>query len=250
MGVSQHKLSIGYCSDRGLVRKANEDAYGYDEELGLFLVADGVGGSVAGERASRLAVQTILESAETDSVQAVDNPKRFLISSIQEAHQKIREDVAENPGLAGMATTMVAMLILDDYAAVAHIGDSRLYLYRRGNLIQKTVDHSLIQDMIKSGSIKADIAHTLPIRHVITRCIGMDEKVIPDAGDFYLQDGDRVLMCTDGLTEHISNNEIAEILADIEYDAKNACVELVGWALERGGKDNITIIIVDYERGA
>ena len=246
MGTGQNHIHLGFCTDRGLVRKANEDAYGYDQKLGLYLVADGVGGSVGGAHASRLAIKTVLDSALTDSARAVDDPASFLETSFREANRHIMAEGVRNPDLAEMGTTLVGMLLLENRAIIAHIGDSRLYLYREDEITLQTQDHTLIQDMVNSGAFTMDIARNLPFRHVITRCLGMSEDGDADVDEFSLKDGDRVLLCTDGLTEHLSDEEIACVLC-VPMDSPNeTCAELVNIALDRGGQDNVTVLLVDY----
>ncbi len=208
------------------------DSSGESDGAAVLIVADGMGGHVAGEVASRLAVNTAA-SIEKDAV-----------ARVKAANNAIREEVAREPGLEGMGTTMtLASLEEGGSARLAHVGDSRAYLLRSGELRQLTEDHTVAAEYVAQGQISADDASAHPQRHMLTRTLGLTPGIQVDEVSIDLESGDRLLLCSDGLTEMVPDDRIAEILGEGSPD--EAVWELVESANEEGGVDNITVIVVE-----
>lgn len=224
-------------SHKGRLRDNNEDTVypdssGESDGSAVLIVADGMGGHVAGEVASRLAVNTAA-STEKDAV-----------ARIKAANNAIREEVAREPGLQGMGTTMtLASLEQGGSARLAHVGDSRAYLLRSGVLRQLTEDHTVAAEYVAQGQISPDDAAAHPQRHMLTRTLGLTPGIQVDEVSIDLESGDRLLLCSDGLTEMIPDDRIAEILGEGSPD--EAVWGLVESANEEGGVDNITVIVVE-----
>ena len=232
-------------TDPGRVRGHNEDnlwprpdaggvSGGEAEAPFLAMVADGMGGHVAGEVASRLAAEAALE-AEGDPVERVLT-----------ANAAVVRRALDQPRLAGMGTTMTLAVFSPDEVEMGHIGDSRAYLYRDGTLTQLTRDHSLMADMIASGELTPEQAAVHPFRSVITRALGMESRVVVDRVTHDLQPGDRVLLCSDGLTTMLADAQVAALLAGV--DATTAAAALIAAANDAGGYDNISVVVVDLPR--
>lgn len=224
-------------SHQGMVRQNNEDSM-YPESSGestgptVLIVADGMGGHVAGEVASRLAVNA---AASTD-VDAADR--------VAAGNRAIREEVARQPTLEGMGTTMTLVTLNEDGTATfGHVGDSRAYLHRDGELNQITEDHTVAAEYVALGQISAKEAASHPQRHMLTRTLGLTRFVNVDEITLDLKDGDRILLCSDGLTEMVSDEMIAGALEDDTAD--DVAWRLVELANEAGGTDNISVIVVD-----
>lgn len=224
-------------SHKGRLRDNNEDTVfpdssGESDGGAVLIVADGMGGHVAGEVASRLAVNTAA-STEKDAV-----------ARVKAANKAIREEVAREPGLEGMGTTMTLVSLEEGGSArLAHVGDSRAYLLRSGELRQLTEDHTVAAEYVAQGQISPDDAAAHPQRHMLTRTLGLTPGIQVDEVSIDLESGDRLLLCSDGLTEMIPDGRIAEILGEGSPD--EAVWELVESANEEGGVDNITVIVVE-----
>ncbi len=245
MAAGAGEFCVGHYTHKGLIRQANEDSFGYDADLGLFVVADGVGGSVAGSTASQLAVDIVLEEVPERLKNINADHGSVLSASIQTANSLIHKAGESDPSLRGMATTVVCALITGSTASVAHAGDSRLYLYRDSVLYQVTVDHSWVNEMIKAGVLNPQDALYHPNRHMITRFLGGESGVIVDVEKFEIEPGDRLLLCTDGLTEHLADEEIQSKLRLHRDDPGFVCETLVDRVLEEGASDNVTVLLVD-----
>jgi protein phosphatase len=232
------KLAVGARTDVGRVREGNEDSYLVDSPL--FAVADGMGGHVAGDIASATAVEVIKE--HRDKISAGDPGS--LEETVVDANRAIWEKAANDPNLRGMGTTCTMILLDDMQAEIAHVGDSRAYRYRDGDLEQITDDHTLVGRLVREGKLKPEEARNHPQRSMITRALGVDETVDVDRSHVDVQDGDRIVMCSDGLTGMITEPEIAEVLAG-ESDPQAAADEMVERANAAGGDDNITVIVID-----
>lgn len=250
-------LTCGHKTDVGRARKSNQDSLAVvgSEQLahrvdGLFVVADGMGGHAGGEIASRVVVETVpavvREVLSERNGRATDE---VLAESVREALRAANEAVWKqaraNPELRGMGTTCVTALVRNGVAAIANIGDSRAYLLREGELIQLTRDHSLVQEHVRAGDLTEEEARASRYRNVITRAIGMTDRVEPDIDLIELRTGDTLLLCSDGLTTMVDDAEIARTLAACA-DPQEACEELVAAANERGGEDNITAVVVRH----
>ncbi len=241
------RLRAANISDIGKnpARTKNEDYFGHFQgEFGdLFIVCDGMGGHEGGEVASRLAVESIHKSFETNYI--LGEELALIAQSIDFAQQKIVEQVEQNPELAGMGTTLALLLIHGPSYYIAHCGDSRIYLSRGGSLLQLTKDHSEVQMMVESGIITQEQASTHPRRNFITKAIGHTSHSPDISGPHILQQDDVFLLCSDGLTEYVSDEELHQ---QMDEEPQIACQNLVEMANDRGGSDNITIQIVQVQQ--
>jgi len=240
-------------TDPGKKRANNEDALLLDDNLGLYAVADGIGGNEGGEVASRIAVETLAaampdllgekdRTPPVERVRADDTAFHALREAVVLAHRTIQQERTETPGLANMGTTLTALLLRDRQAFIAHIGDSRAYLFREGKLKQLTADHSFVAEQVRAGVFTVEQARSSPYRHMITRALGLDEDAKADLTNYALKKDDRFLLCTDGLTEMVADAEISRILAG--SPPREAVQKLLAAANERGGVDNITAVVV------
>jgi len=239
------RLRAAARSDVGRCRTANEDAFALAPELGLFLVADGMGGHVAGQVASQLAVRTAVAALEALDDAALPLSRR-LQRCVVAANQGILDTAEAKPELRGMGTTLVALLAGGGRLALAHVGDSRAYLSRGGRLHQLTDDHTLVGELLRRGELSRDDAGTHPQRHVLTRALGAARRVEADFAELTPQVGDVILLCSDGLTQHVSDEELAEQTGGNE-PLNRVCDRLIALANERGGSDNITVTLVRCE---
>jgi serine/threonine protein phosphatase PrpC len=235
-------------SDRGKIRPENEDYMGGFPEESLFIVADGMGGHKAGEVASQLAVETIYQALRLKK-QNPDSPfeqnSHYLDDSIQKANRKIFEEGGKNPEKTGMGTTVVAAWIHNSYASIGYVGDSRAYLLRKQNLRQVTSDHSLVNDYLQKGLIQQSEADQHPHKHVLSRAVGTQETVEADIINLPLQADDLLLLCTDGLTNMLSKDDIEAILNGPE-DIEKKSRALIDRANHYGGTDNITVVLIQF----
>jgi protein phosphatase len=237
------------------MRQSNQDALALLDTHGCWIVADGMGGHAGGGEASRLAVEAIATSIRTEGSQESgkesDNAQareRTLKVAIRSANEAVRRQAASETALAGMGTTVVVLRIYCTDApttVVAHVGDSRLYLFRSQSLTQLTPDHSLVEEYRRQGLLSAEEALSHPLRHVLSRAVGPDAEVEPEASTHALHAGDRFLLCTDGLTKMLGDHDLARILGTART-IEAACRELVDQANARGGEDNITAVLVDW----
>jgi len=243
-------------TDVGKKRKHNEDAYALDEAEGLFIVADGMGGHAAGEVAAKITVETIGEFiAATRQKEEATWPFKYnhellfnsnrLAIAIEKANERVMSAVASQPWLKGMGTTVVAGLLNEKILSLAHVGDSRAYLYRAGELTRLTDDHSWVHEQVSAGILTEDEAKTHPLKNVVTRALGGGPSVAPDLREMEFLPGDAFLFCSDGLTTMLSDEEIRDCVAvDETKDAEALCQDLVDLANDKGGVDNITVVIV------
>lgn len=229
-------MRVGSKTDRGLVRELNEDALGYRDHL--FAVADGMGGHEAGEIASAIAVESILAS-ETDS-----EPKTALETAVHRANQAILDRIALQPELSGMGTTLVVLVIRENQAFTAHVGDSRIYLLTQNRLQQVTHDHSLVAELVKNGGLTEAEAKSHPQRNILTQALGAKGELEIEINSISLMTGDRLLLCTDGLTGMLQDTEIQALLAQTK-EPQAIAEDLVRTANERGGSDNISVIVIE-----
>jgi protein phosphatase len=240
-------------TDVGRKRDRNEDSFLIDRGLGLFVVADGMGGHAGGGIASRLAVDTIqsvLAEAKRASPQMFEiSPtieegpaKERLREAVEAACARIFQEAQANPPLLGMGTTVTSALVLGRHIYLGHVGDSRCYLVRRGRIFQISEDHSLVNEQLKAGAMTPDEARHSRFRNIITRSVGFEEEVLVDLVGIEAEDGDQLILCCDGLTNLVEDDEILEVvdrtpLADVPK-------RLIAIANDRGGDDNITVIAV------
>jgi protein phosphatase len=222
-------------SDTGRRRRRNEDNYVVAPPL--FAVADGMGGAQAGEVASRLAASA-LEGEDSDGLQGLER----IDALIQEANRRIYDRASTDPAASGMGTTMTVALVEEMTVAIGHVGDSRAYLVRDEQMEQLTDDHSLVNELLKSGRLSEEEAHVHPQRSVITRAVGTDPDVDVDGFTIEAEEGDVFLLCSDGLTDMVSDEEILELVHSHRDDLDKAVKALVTAANRRGGEDNITAV--------
>ncbi len=246
------RLVVAGQTDVGQSRGHNEDFLLKDHESGLYVVCDGMGGHAAGEVASETAACAIDEyvRANIDSVRAYDGSDDSLAAAcdvlrraIEHANDRVREVAASAKGRPGMGTTCVSVLVLDGKGVMGHVGDSRLYMQRGGNVFQLSEDHTYVNDAVRHGLLTREQARTSPYAHAVTRGIGMGETVCVDTLIFDLLPGDSLLLCSDGLYEYFDDPpELAGLLA--AEDVETLPSQLVKLANERGGKDNITALVI------
>lgn len=237
---------IGMISDIGNIRKLNEDACGMLDggDYALFLVCDGMGGHNAGEVASAMAKDAILRGVEEDM--PTDNPKGMLEAAVKKANQRIYEHASGNRNLNGMGTTVTAVLTFQGRIHVAHVGDSALFRLRGSTMEKLTKDHSLVQELVDGGKLPKEDARTHPNRNIITRAVGTNPDLKVDLKDFEAEMGDVYLLATDGLTDYLATEELFQEIHD-SRDFGRSAQKLVDIANERGGKDNITLLIFGGE---
>lgn len=232
----------------GMKRQSNEDRYAIVADLGLYLVADGMGGHKAGQVASHLAAEGSIRAIEVLQGASVSLAER-LRHAVVCANREIFTVAQAKPELSGMGTTFVGMLFGGGRLALAHVGDSRAYLLRQGRLHGLTDDHSIVGELLRRHEIsEADVAQH-PHRHVLTRALGIRPRTEPDLAEMTPQEGDVFIMCSDGLTGFVDDSEIAEHLMS-EPDLEAAAEALVDTANRAGGQDNITVLLVRYEKEA
>lgn len=246
------RLSVAMQSDTGRTRANNEDAIVHEDSLGLLVLADGMGGYNAGEVASRLAATTVLDSVRRHYAEALPEPEsggaaRLLRDAIHSAHGVIRAAATTEPQYAGMGTTIVCGLVHGDRLSVAHVGDSRLYLWRDGQLQQLTRDHSLVEEMIARGAYAREDASRFVRRNIVTRALGIEPGMEVELSEHPLQPGDVLLLCSDGLTDMIDDPAIAAILGNQADNLASATETLIAAANAQGGRDNISVMLARVE---
>lgn len=244
-------------SDVGCVRKHNEDNLLVDMELGLFLVADGLGGHAAGEVASRIVVEKVEEfinqTAERDRTWPLEYDARIpydgnrLKAALLLSDRAILDDIRENPERESMGSTVVACLVKDGHVTMAHVGDSRAYLLNRNGMRQVTRDHSWVADQVENGILTAEEARKHPFRNVITQALGNGGELEIAIQEIQATEMDRLLLCSDGLSGMVSDDEIWAIVQGSD-SLTIAAEQLVRRALENGGEDNVTVVLVGFER--
>ena len=241
------RIHYAVVTDIGLCRTSNQDAFLASAEIGLYAVADGMGGPPGGDVASRTAVTVLFEWAATHNLPAGRHgalpPDRLLREGFRQAQDVILEEVAANPRLVGMGTTLVAAIIVGSTMTVAHIGDSRAYLYRNDVLRPLTEDHSVVNKAVRRGLFSRADARRDPRRNLLSRVVGCDDSAEPDLATITLHGGDQLLLCTDGLTGLLDDADIARCLSR-RAAPLDQCRRLVEGALNAGGIDNVTVVLV------
>ncbi len=237
-------------TDIGLRREANEDSYLMMPRNSLWIVADGMGGHAGGQVASKLTVEvtgsTLVRNLEKAEQRAASNggrvnPAELIADAVKQACETVFDTAQERPELTGMGSTITAMFAYGSVAWIAHVGDSRAYLVRDGEIHQVTEDHSLVQEQVAAGLITPEQAKVSVMRNIITRSIGFEREVKVDTGAVPLQSGDRFLLCSDGLTGNVEDHEILSILES--EDRRRAPRTLIDLANARGGDDNCTVVV-------
>lgn len=244
--MGKMKISSWFLTDKGRRRESNQDSCRVNDDLGLYIVADGMGGHSGGEIASQMAVQIAEDVASHAHFEKL-HPREALGRMYFEASQKIYDKAAnENRELMGMGTTMVAALLRGKNLYIGNVGDSRCYLYQKSFLWQLTEDHSMINEQLRAGLITEDQSKKMSGKNVITRSVGYEREVVPDIIEKKLEPGEIYLLCSDGLTGMVSHDEIQHILStEKPEDMARCCVEK---ALENGGDDNVTVMILQVQK--
>ena len=252
------KISYQAVTDVGRKRKGNEDSLFVNPEQNLFVVADGMGGHAAGEVASRLAVDAINEficlTGDDEEItwpfgldETISYDGNRLKTAIRYANRKVLEATKEKSEYEGMATTVAAVLVDGDSANLGHVGDSRIYLIRSGTISQLTTDHSWVNEQIVGGMISPDQARSHPLRNVVTRALGGKNDMQVDMKLHKIEPGDILLLCSDGLTTMMPDEDIVRVMSETKNDVEKATRELVAAANAKGGEDNITVVMLRFE---
>lgn len=239
-------MNIYTCSDKGMLRESNQDAFmtgSFDDGAVWAVVCDGMGGTSGGNIASRLGVEHFSASLKSGYRTGMSeiSVRNLLVSSVNAANIRVFDKSRESKELNGMGTTIVAVIIRKATAYFIHAGDSRGYVFSDGKLSQITRDHSIVQSMIESGRISPEEARFHPRKNVITRALGVEESVTPDYNIYDLKQGDRVLLCTDGLTNFVDSVTVSDIL---KRDGDKSLM-LIDEANKNGGGDNITAVVIE-----
>lgn len=256
-GVSSETPSaLGYAyngtTDKGVVRPKNEDSFWIDGRHGVFLVADGMGGHEAGEVASSIAAGTLRQWSREAWVTAVSNVLPlsrtvWMLAAYHVANARILGQSGQKPSKRGMGTTLVSAVVYGHSFDVINVGDSRAYLYRAGSLSKISKDHSLLQAYIDEGILKTpEEIRSFPYKNIITQAMGTQTQIQPDLFSVNAARGDVIVLCSDGVTDELEDAEIAQIIADQGRDVRKAAQEVVRIAKQRGGRDNITIVLVGF----
>lgn len=244
-------------TDTGLARQTNQDAFVVDNDLGLWIVADGMGGHAGGETASQLAVKAVTDHIASaarsfsDFRSRIDRVKELLRSAVAAADSLIRAMADTTPDLRGMGTTVVIGLFCpgpEPSIALAHIGDSRAYLIRARGISALTTDHSFVQRLVSEGHISHNEARTHPQQNVLLRALGVEDRLPPDVIIHSLQPHDIMILCTDGLTKMLEEQDILDCVLAFQRSPDEMCRQLIDAANGRGGKDNTTVIVIAPSR--
>lgn len=243
------RLDFALKTHAGLVRPLNEDAIGADPSCGLFVLADGLGGYNAGEVASVMAISAVLDRlsaalAESKAGDVPLAPDEEIYDTVGEINATIYNAALNSAAFEGMATTLVIAWFLGTRLWIAHTGDSRLYRFRNGQLEQLTRDHSFSQELLDAGMVTEEEARLLPAKNLVTRALGAASDIEPEIQDVDVQAGDRLLLCSDGLTEMVGTYEIAGLLSMGEDDTHETARRLIDLANESGGRDNISVVLI------
>jgi protein phosphatase len=246
------RLQAGACSHKGQVRSINEDAYACDPSKGLFIVCDGMGGEAAGEVASRLAIDTIVHAVnDTNALTEFEGvptesgfheTTRRLESAVKLSNQVIYEESQKNAERAGMGTTVVGSWVHDTLASLAHVGDSRAYLWRGGNLERLTRDHSLVEEQVRAGLLTREQSLHSSQQNILLRALGREGQVEVEMTELPLMVGDYLVLCSDGLTRIVDDATLADTIAHLP-EPQEICESLVARANQNGGEDNITVVV-------
>lgn len=245
-------MQIEYQSDVGRRRNTNQDyasVFTNQEGIKLAILADGMGGHRAGDIASQMAVLNLGNAWEEQDLTDEEKIAQWFIQAIQEENALIYQRGQEQPEYNGMGTTIVAAALSEERFTIAHVGDSRAYLIRDGKIIQLTEDHSLVNELVKSGEISEEMAVNHPRKNILTRSVGMPGTVEVDVSTYIWQLKDRLLLCSDGLTNMLSE-EMIETIVNQEGTLSDKVTELINQANEAGGADNITVLLIEFKEDA
>ena len=245
---SSSALLMASRTDVGRMRQRNEDACQFSVDRQWAVLADGMGGYQGGDVASAMAVECVRECLEDGEVQTVSEALSGLRTATVRANERIFKVSHSDRALYGMGSTLVAVRWFDNMLAVSHVGDSRLYRYRPDQLVQLTRDHSLLQEQVDGGMMSADAARHSPGRSLLTRALGVEPSVVPDVALHETRVGDIYLMCSDGLTDMLYDEDIALVCETLSANLALAADHLVQLANDRGGRDNITVVLAKVRK--
>ena len=237
------KLQTCAKTDIGLKRSNNEDLFFIDEEQGLFIIADGMGGHAAGEVASQIAVETVCQSLQAPDL---NTPHEQLKLAIEEANLAVGKAANSNHSWQGMGTTLTVLLLHQQQAFLAHVGDSRAYRFVNQQLEQLSDDHSLSGERLRQGMISAEEAHNSTFGNILLQAVGISEKLDICLKHYPLTAGERFLLCSDGLSDMLTDAEIGQILRE-SGSVNTLCGQFVNQAIVAGGKDNITVMMIQID---
>jgi protein phosphatase len=241
------RFDASAATDTGRVRKLNEDSFACLPDSGLFVVCDGMGGAAAGEVASQLAVQSIVDSFAQDHADTTDDDyrpaTRQLLEAVKRANAAVYARARDDERHAGMGTTVVAVSIRDNIASVAHMGDSRAYLLQSGRFEPLTRDHSLVEEEVRAGVLDRESSLQAEHQNVLLRAVGAEPEADVELSEVPVQDGDYLLLCSDGLTRTVSEADMQNAIATLR-DPQRICDRLIADANANGGPDNVTVIVV------
>ena len=244
-------MNIAAKTDVGLVRSSNQDGFQAgllnDGTVAWAVVCDGMGGASGGNIASQTALESMVEDIQNNfrTDMSANSLMLLLKTAVFNANTKVYEKAKGNPALSGMGTTVVAAILRDESLYLAHVGDSRAYLINSDKIRQVTKDHSVVQNMIEQGRLSEKQARSHPDKNIITRALGVEDKVDVDYTELDLEPGDRLLLCTDGLTNMVEDKEIFSLFR--KHTGDSLAEELIGQANLNGGNDNSTVVIIDQE---
>jgi len=243
------KFNYAALSDIGLVRPENEDVWVADRKMGLFIVADGIGGIPNGAMAAKIVVDSLQllfkKPFRSPRVMTADCARRMLNMTVPYLSRQLREFGRCREDQHGLGTTLVVAWLRQEHLVVAHLGDSRAYLLRDGSFRRLTTDHTLFQEMLAAGTVSPEQEHGHPASRRLTRYMGMDGEPLPDIQTLPIQPRDRLLLCTDGLSDHVPEAEIGRCLGQ-GHTPRTTCRRLVASAKAAGGHDNITVLVADF----
>jgi protein phosphatase len=255
-GAARDTFEVAARTHVGRTRTNNEDNFTVVPELALFVLSDGMGGEAAGELASKIAVEEILrhmkevERNESGSTPPLGDPNaqfseltNQLAAAVRRSNRVIWEAAQQHASQRGMGATVVAALLRAPVLSIAHVGDSRIYLHRAGELQQLTEDHSLVMEQVRRGLITKEEAERSEMQNILVRALGAEEAVAAEMDEVFVMPGDQVLLCSDGLTRMVEDSAIAKVIAE-SAAPQQACDRLVEMANENGGEDNITVVLV------
>ena len=250
--ASHFQLYLAGLTDKGPARNHNEDAISWDINWGFAILADGMGGHNAGDVASRMCVDKLSSMLSSSLGKSIDSlrPNKGVSKHatlvrrlISKANTAVYENSLDNKEREGMGATLVTTLFYDDKVVIAHLGDSRIYRLRKKKLEQLTTDHSLVQELLDKGVISDEEVEDNPYSHVITQAVGIRPKVVAEVNEYDVMPGDVFLLCSDGLTDMVNDEEIKESLLAADGHWDRACQHLVDLANQHGGHDNISVIL-------
>ncbi len=254
----KHEITAAACTHTGRIRGHNEDTIGEESSIGLYVLADGMGGYNAGEVASDLAVKTTLSIVReafsrqllttTDRLSGLMRPSIILRDAILRANKIVHLSSKSQSNCAGMGTTIVAMMFYTDKVIVAHVGDSRLYRLRHGHLQQLTIDHSLLQELVDRGFYSEEEALQSTNKNFVTRALGVENTVEVDVREHQMESGDLYMLCSDGLTDMLDDAQIESILKTPGQSLKDIVQSLIDSANTAGGRDNISAVLAHVDQ--